>query len=139
MPSGSAPLLLIEDDEDSLLLLTEILDGSGFAVRPCHDPLNALRALDDLLPAMILLDWNLPLMSGRSFLDRARERLWQLPPVLVLTGDVRLEAGGDLTRVLYKPFDLDELIGTVFDLIAPEVQPDQRPFRNKSKPRKSSA
>jgi DNA-binding response OmpR family regulator len=123
MPSAAPTLLVIEDEEDSLVLLTEVLENSGFTVRPCHAPLSALLQLETFRPAMILLDWNLPLMSGRTFLDRAREKLGELPPVVVLTGDTRLQAGGDLTRVLYKPFELDELLETVFALLA--VRPER--------------
>ncbi len=66
-PSGNpdAPLVLIVDeDEDTALLLRQHLEESGCRVATADSGVDALRMARDLLPDMIFLDLRLPKISG---------------------------------------------------------------------------
>ena len=78
--------LVIDDDPDSRLLLTTLLESTVEEVRTAEDGAQALAVLDDFEPGVILLDLVMPRMDGMTFLKALRD----LPrhartPVLVVT------------------------------------------------------
>lgn len=108
-----AEIVVVDDEEDIRVMLTDYLGAAGHVVRAVGDA-TALAALLDGGPAadLFVLDVNLP---GRSGFDVARELRVRLDPgILMLTGAgstldriVGLEVGAD--DYLAKPFDLSEL------------------------------
>lgn len=106
-------LLLIEDDPALQTTLTRSLSRRGFAVTTCGDGGKALDVWSQVQPDVVALDLTLPGLDGLQVLERARQRGWRAP-VLILTargtvGDrvIGLNTGAD--DYLPKPFDLDEL------------------------------
>ena len=66
----SAPeILIVEDDEKLLELLTWLMSRQGFAIRATDDGEEALRLAQRSTPDVVLLDWMMP---GRSGLDVCR-------------------------------------------------------------------
>ena len=71
MEKGSNIILLVDDDEDDLLILNQILKGSGDH-QEIHQAFNgkeALLKLNELeqagtLPSLIIMDVNMPNMNG---------------------------------------------------------------------------
>lgn len=114
-PRAPTTVMLVEDDEGVLLLLTEVLEGCGHRVRPFFNPLDALAECRHARPDLIILDWYLPFLSGRDFL-RHLEMSGGGAPVVVLTGDVNLKKSPGITEVLIKPVGLDVLIERVASL-----------------------
>jgi CheY-like chemotaxis protein len=108
-------ILLVEDDEVTALLTRGLLEGHGYAVRRAATGAEALAALRQEVPDLVLLDVVLPDADGRDLLgvilaDPALAGL----PVVLLSG---LPAGqalppGVATR-LEKPFGPVELLATV--------------------------
>jgi two-component system, chemotaxis family, CheB/CheR fusion protein len=97
MSNGSAErrVLVVEDDEDSALLLAETLGEQGFSVEVAHDGASALAKAAEFLPQVAVLDVGLPDMDGYQLAKRMRS-LEQLPATLrliALTG-----YGGDDER-----------------------------------------
>jgi len=69
-----SPLVLVIDDEPHIcLLVRESLRGAGMSVRSAADGRQALRALNEDDPALILLDVGLPDIDGFSLCARIRE------------------------------------------------------------------
>jgi PAS domain S-box-containing protein len=64
MPSTQANILVVEDNLDNLRLLTQILEGKGYKVRPAPNGAVALRAAQSTPPDLILLDVMMPGMDG---------------------------------------------------------------------------
>ena len=109
-------ILVVEDDEDILQLLTFTFESAGFEVRTAGTGRDGLDIALRHKPALVLLDLMLPGMSG---LDVCRE-LKRLPetedvPVIMLTARgeevdriVGLELGAD--DYVVKPFSPRELV-----------------------------
>jgi len=114
-PRAQKRVLLVEDDEGVLLLLSEILEGCGYRVLPFFNPIDALAEVRHAPPDLIILDWYLPFMNGKDFLKHL-EASGPHAPVVVLTGDVNLRKSPGIDEVLVKPVGLDvltELVATL--------------------------
>ena len=81
-------LLYIEDDEGLAALLRRRLERHQFQVSIAATAEQGLSLLDQEIFDVVLLDYNLPGMSGLEFLNRVQGRE-NLPPIILLT------AGGD--------------------------------------------
>jgi len=94
-----APILLVEDNPDDVLLTRRAFAKSGFAheivsVADGEECLALLLPEDGtpgLKPALVLLDINLPKISGLDVLGRLRTdaRTWLLPVVVLTTSRER--------------------------------------------------
>lgn len=97
-------VLVVEDDEDSALLLAETLGDHGYLVEVAHDGASALTKAAAFKPQFAVLDVGLPDMDGYQLATRMRS-LSQLPPTLrlvALTG-----YGGDEERQRSKAAGFD--------------------------------
>ncbi len=112
-------LLVVDDDDDLRESLAEGLRARGFDVVAAPDGAVALRRLKDAstLPALVLLDLLMPVMTGREVLVamRSAPRTLHLP-VVVLSGvdtdGLGLDALG-VAEVLHKPVSFEELLSAL--------------------------
>jgi signal transduction histidine kinase/DNA-binding response OmpR family regulator len=79
-------VLYIEDDESSRTLVRRLL-ADHYVVLEAADPLNGLQLADETQPNLILLDHNLPHMSGSEVATRLRTMLPNTPLVVVSADD----------------------------------------------------
>jgi two-component system chemotaxis response regulator CheY len=104
--------------DDSLVVrkaARRIIEGFGFAVREAKDGQEALDACRAGLPDAVLLDWNMPVMDGITFLRAARAEFGAEHPRIVLCTTESefariveaLEAGAQ--EYVMKPFDAEIL------------------------------
>jgi CheY-like chemotaxis protein len=107
-------VLIVEDREYLRQVMIAILEDRGYVALGLGSAAEALAGLPALRPDLILLDLELPGMSGREFLMRVRETaLGANLPVLVISahGDHALaRCPRHALGVLAKPFDNDVLI-----------------------------
>ena len=100
--------------DDSLVVrkaARRIVEGLGFTVREAKDGQEALASCRETLPDVVLLDWNMPVMDGITFLRAARAEFGPDHPRIVLcTTEAELarilealEAGAQ--EYVMKPFD----------------------------------
>jgi two-component system, sensor histidine kinase and response regulator len=120
-----APSVLIVDDTvESLRLLADLLDQQGYEVRPVTNGRQALQAVEQDPPDLILLDINMPEMDGYEVCRRLRlnERCRDLPVIFLtaLAGTVDKVRAFNMGGVDYitKPFQLDEVLARVKTHIA---------------------
>jgi len=88
-------VLVVEDDEDSALLLAETLGDAGYSVEVAHDGASALAKAIVFKPEIGVFDVGLPDMDGYQLASRVRS-LTELPAglrLIALTG-----YGGDEER-----------------------------------------
>ena len=111
----SRPILIVDDDQDILAVEREVLSEHGFAVREAHDGAEALRAMDEDPPAMIVLDVQMPGIDGPTFARELRTRLKHVPLVIVTgVADPKREADRcNAEAYLAKPFHADDLLRLV--------------------------
>lgn len=87
-------VFLVDDDPDHVVLITRALKETEHAVtpQPFTDPEEALQALTDAdrLPDLILLDINMPGLSGFDVLTRlkADRRLSRIPVVMLTSSEL---------------------------------------------------
>jgi DNA-binding response OmpR family regulator len=108
------PLLLVVEDDHVLRDLYRVsLSLSNFAVHACEDGLDALHYLDQSRPDVIVLDLDLPRVSGTVLYDeiRARRRADRVP-IIVVTGLMKIPPLPDAV-VLRKPLTPDQLIKAI--------------------------
>lgn len=81
------PLILCVDDvPDNLLLLSQELEDEGYRVEVAHDGQEALEKVEQIQPDAVLLDWQMPRLSGIDVLVKLRERHSPLSlPVIMVT------------------------------------------------------
>ena len=110
-------LLLIEDNRQLAHWLSKTLTDEGFLVEHALDGEIAEASLRDTRYDVVLLDLNLPGMSGKALLRRMRKNANDTPVlVLTATGDVGekvicLSEGAD--DYVVKPFDDRELVARI--------------------------
>jgi two-component system, cell cycle response regulator DivK len=111
----SKKILCIEDNNTNMILISRIVDAEGHELIRAEDGRRALQILSDSTPDIILLDINIPGISGLELARQIREdtRLAEVPILAVtanvLVGDREkcLEAGCD--DYLPKPLDIRRL------------------------------
>lgn len=114
-------LLVVEDDYILGKSLKKALEQQAYGVDWLQDAEEALIALENLDFSAVILDVNLPKMSGLELLKLLRQRKNKIPVILLTALDNSsqivngLDSGAD--DYLAKPFDLDELLARLRALI----------------------
>ena len=98
--------VVIEDDADIAHLLDIHLEAMGFDVRSFATGEAGLAAVEDRLPAVVLLDLNLPDVNGWDVLRRLRDGSGtsDVPVVLTSVSDLSQRWAHSASGVLQKPF-----------------------------------
>jgi two-component system, OmpR family, phosphate regulon response regulator PhoB len=129
----TATILVVEDEPQVQELVAVNLEHAGHRVRRAATAGEAVNAIREELPDVLILDWMLPDESGISLLRRLREdeRTRNLP-ILMLTARAMeqdkvsgLEAGAD--DYLTKPFSPKELAARIKAVLrrrAPQMADD---------------
>ncbi|WP_249276519.1 response regulator [Sphingomonas baiyangensis] len=107
--------LVVDDSKVIRKVARHILEGLAFTVREAADGREALDACLAEVPDVVLLDWNMPVMSGMDFLRALRDSdLPTRPKVVFCTTEngmayirAAIEAGAD--EYVMKPFDRETL------------------------------
>lgn len=86
-PIKGATVLLVDDDECSLLIAKELLTIAGLEVLPAHSGAEALQWLQERTVAAVLLDLNMPMLSGLETTQQIRLMTQGQPlPIIALSG-----------------------------------------------------
>jgi two-component system, OmpR family, response regulator len=116
--TGEALRILAVDDEESITdLLGMALRYEGFDVQVAHTGRQALRAVTDRRPHVLILDVMLPDLDGFEIAKRLASRGDKVPILFLTARDATedkvrgLTLGGD--DYLTKPFSLEELVARV--------------------------
>jgi DNA-binding response OmpR family regulator len=125
-------VLIIEDEEGLLEILELNFRGAGYQVSTAADGVTAWQRFDQVRPDLLVLDLNLPQMSGFRLLELVRSE--SDVPVLILTALDFAEAE-DVARYrpngfVKKPFHVQDLIRRADGLVGREIMdggPSYRP------------
>lgn len=129
----TATILVVEDEPAIQELISYSLRQAGYVVLCAEDAEQAMSVVNEALPALVLLDWMLPGMSGVEFarvLRRAART--KTIPIIMLTARAEesdkiagLEIGAD--DYITKPFSPRELIARIKAVLRrrlPEISDD---------------
>ena len=108
-------IVVVDDDPDVVRAVTAVLEADGYRVEGARDQREALRAVLEDPPALVVLDVNMPGLDGWELCDILRRQSHTRDvPVLFLTGraDLRdqitaMQVGG--SDYVTKPFRSEEL------------------------------
>ncbi len=67
-------ILIVDDEKSFLLLMTKILEDSGYAVKGFTDAEEALKSFDPFSPNLIITDLKMPKMDGITFMDKVKKK-----------------------------------------------------------------
>lgn len=129
---ANVQLLLVDDDDDTREFLIALLEQEGAIVRSVASVAEALAALEDYWPDVLLSDIGMPVADGYELIARVRKmevHRGGKMPAIALTAYAReeerqraLEAGFQMH--LSKPVEVDELIAEVAKLVEMLRNPD---------------
>ncbi|AFE09474.1 response regulator [Corallococcus coralloides DSM 2259] len=108
--------LLIVDDELAIVeALEDILSLEGYDIVTAYNGDEGLQRLLASKPDLVLLDLMMPVMDGGELLRRIRAHpdLCDLPVVVMSAGRLTEEERRASSHFLAKPFELDDLLGTI--------------------------
>ncbi|MDO8343328.1 MAG: EAL domain-containing protein [Cellvibrio sp.] len=121
--SKQGTVLIIEDHEFQRRIQSKILTEEGFSVVTAATSAEALSLLRTLRPTLILIDIELPGMSGLEILKRLRSTaVFKTTPVVMLSGSNQkdivvqcMKTGA--TGFIAKPFDRKTLVAKVASVL----------------------
>jgi two-component system, cell cycle response regulator DivK len=121
-------ILVIEDNEQNLYLVTFLLEKHGHRVVPARNGEEGLELAGRIHPAMILLDIQLPGMDGYAVAHALRENaaLDDVPIVAVtsyaMQGDRERVMGAGCNGYLEKPINPDTFLVDVERFLSPNPE-----------------
>ena len=122
-------ILVVDDDPDIVLMLTDRLEALGYATLAAGDGQRALELLESEEPGLVLLDLQMPRMTGLEVLEQLANQeqaasqprgatehaiLANRPPIIVMTAHGTIQSAVEAMKYgaadfLTKPLDIDHL------------------------------
>jgi len=135
-------VLIVDDNRDATEVLAAVLRSHGFQVTVAFGGEEALRAVEETEPAVILLDMGLPDMSGTDVARRIRNRAaGGRPRIIAISGwgqeaDRRRTRAAGIDLHLVKPVDPYELLALLGGerMLKPDRTTPQAPSRSGDEP-----
>ena len=106
--------LVVDDSKVIRKVARHILETLNFSVEEAEDGREALSRCEASMPDVILLDWNMPVMSGMEFLRVLRQSPRVQPKVVFCTTEndithIRAAIAAGADEYVMKPFDRETL------------------------------
>lgn len=119
-------ILLVDDDNTLRDLVASALRASGQIVTEAPDGPTALEILANNMPDIAVIDFAMPGMNGAVLAAQIAKR-WSGLPILFASGlsdthEIERVLGNG-TKILQKPFRIDELLKAAADLLETKAQP----------------
>ncbi len=112
-------ILVVDDNEDNRQILIDLLSGAGYEVIEAATGGDAVRLAEERVPALILMDIQLPGMNGLEATRhiKSQPRLAHVPVIAVtsfaLTGDDAKARAAGCDDYVTKPFSPRALLAMV--------------------------
>ncbi len=112
-------ILIVEDEKDTLFILTKLLEKNNYEVSSAKNGAEALEVIDEFKPKVIVADWTMPVMDGIELCNRLkRDDKYKLIYYIILTARTSLkdrvkglDVGAD--DFLLKPTENQELLARI--------------------------
>lgn len=121
-------VLLVDDNQLNLELVTDVLEAAGYTVRQAGSAEDALQAVREKRPDLILMDIGLPGMNGHAAVRvlKADPTTREIPVVALtayaMAGDEKLAAESGFDAYITKPVQTRTLPATVARVLAERRQ-----------------
>ncbi len=122
MVGNKKKILIVDDDPHHNRIVGDLMRAEGYEVEVATDSPSAVHKNFDFKPDLVLLDIMMPKFDGTTACHALRELRPELPVVIVSAKDAPADIMEGLdwgaTRYVTKPFDPEELLATVRELLA---------------------
>jgi DNA-binding NtrC family response regulator len=123
MPRENFRILVVDDEQSFLLLLTRILQDAGYTVKGMTNPAETLKILDAFLPNLIITDMKMPGMDGIAFMESVRGRYSDVDFIMITAfatvetavAAMKLGASDYITKPLNEPEQLRLVVSKVYE------------------------
>jgi two-component system, OmpR family, response regulator VicR len=117
-------ILVVEDEFMIADTLAEILDWQGYRVVTAANGALGLQAVEREKPALVLLDYMMPVMDGVEMLEVLRSQPEHAKlPVILMTAAMKLPPGEPRwNALLVKPFSMAALEKAIREALGPEAE-----------------
>ena len=122
-PSAGPSILLAEDNKANVQTIGDYLEDKGYTMHYATNGLVAVKSAREILPALILMDIQMPVMDGLAAIReiRADPAIKDIPIValtaLVMPGDRERCLAAGATDYMSKPVSLKELVALIARLL----------------------
>ena len=111
--------LIVDDDDDVREVVKLTLSQHGYDVKDIGDGATAIETAHRHSFDIAVVNLTMPGISGASVIKQIKQRQPELP-VVIITGSLAPEQeglAGMFSRILYKPFRIEELRETVEEIL----------------------
>lgn len=128
MKKNTIKILVVEDNPESMYLVTFLLENAGYAVIPASNGISAVQLCQQMLPDLVLMDIKLPDIDGYE----ATRRIKKIPaishmPIIAFTAfametdiEKALEAG--CIGHMEKPIDIQTFVKQIETYLLKQVK-----------------
>ena len=122
--------MVVDDDDLIRKLMGDVFAAQGYELRTCPDGKTALKTIPQERPDLVLLDMNLPDMTGLDICKALKsDPRTKHIPIIILTGEAReletrvqgLDLGAD--DYFFKPISPKVLVARVQSLLKLATKP----------------
>jgi CheY-like chemotaxis protein len=109
------PILIVDDEFGIVEVIRDFLRDEGYSTVIALNGRQAMELMAVERPAMVLLDYMMPVMNGGEVLEAMKgdPELSGIPVVLMSASPPRSWRAPPVTALLVKPFGLEELLDAV--------------------------
>jgi signal transduction histidine kinase/DNA-binding response OmpR family regulator len=128
--SARGPILVIEDDPDTLETTCDLLVQAGWSIQAAENSTEAIEIIEKSPPILILLDLMMPGMDGFEVIKKLRYHpQWQLIPIIVITSvELSTSEYAQLSKQVQNIFqqgkyELQDLLNEVNEVVSSSLVP----------------
>lgn len=130
MYNTMARILIVDDDSVLRRLFGKRLEHIGYEVHYASNGVNGLITAQEVMPHIILLDYQMREMTGDEMLIKLRESFWghDIPVIMMsATRSITFLPNIELaTDILYKPVIARELIKSIENILSGALKADTK-------------
>ena len=124
LESGKRKILIVDDDEELVELISDVLERDGrFEVRTVNNGFDAGMMVKEYRPDLIVLDVMLPDINGKEVCQRVRsDKTMDDVRIICISGMVEEDKVGELRAAgaddfMHKPFEVERLVERMCELL----------------------
>jgi len=124
LESGKRKVLIVDDDEELVELLSDVFERDGrFDIRTANNGFDAGMLVREFRPDLVVLDVMLPDINGKEVCQRIRsDDTLETIKIICISGMVEQDKVAELrlagaNEFMHKPFNVDRLLDRACDLL----------------------